>query len=190
MARTETTTAAAEASDTDAPHRPGRVVTFLWQAAELPDEPSARFGVAGEVGAAVQAVVAQWQVGPLAARDVGKISFQLLANALQHGAAPIALVVDQGFTGAVNIAVSDASDELPALRDEDAKTRTRSGGLGVVDARAQTWDVYAHQDGGKTVHAVVVPSPVPAPPSARQAGKRARGTKTADSLHSNRGERE
>lgn len=189
MARTETT-APTEASDTDAPHR-GRVVTFHWNTAELPDEPSARFGIAGEVSAAVYAVVALWQVGPLAACDVGKISFQLLANALQHGAAPVDLVVDQGFTGAVNIAVSDASDEMPTLLDRDLNTRVCSGGLSIVDEYAQTWDVYAHRDGGKTVHAVVVPSLVSgrASTTTRTASRRTRGSRDVSSSHSDRGER-
>lgn len=137
---------------------PTRLLAFEWTAAELAPELDVRLAVVGEARGAVRTVgVELWRLSLETAYTVAQIFSELLANAIQHGEPPISISVDQGFTGAVTIAVSDMGDALPELCHDVPEDAERQRGLVVVDALAQAWDVHLRANGGKIVTAVVVP---------------------------------
>lgn len=140
-----------------------RVLSFEWTAENLPLEQRDRLGLISPTRRAIYTVVTHlWQMPSGVADDVALVCSELLANALLHGALPIRVALDRGFTGAVTIAVSDAGQSLPEIARDVADDAERLRGLVVVDALAQAWDVQVHAHGGKTVSAVLVgPPPLP-----------------------------
>lgn len=139
---------------------PARSLAFDWTATDLSLELDVRFGVVSEARSAVRSVaLGLWRLSTDAADDIVQIFSELLANALQHGEPPIGVSIDQGFTGAITIAITDTGDALPELCTDVPEHAERLRGLVVVDALAQAWDVQLGAEGGKTVSAVVVPAP-------------------------------
>ncbi|MGH3629648.1 MAG: ATP-binding protein [Sciscionella sp.] len=137
-----------------------RVLSFHWAEDELPDSMPARLAKVGSVCAAAHAILTEWELVASDAANVRRILFEVLCNAIQHGTPPIHIVVDQGFTGAMNIAVGDAGAGTPRLpRSTPQQDPHRLRGLTAVDALAQGWDVQELAGGGKTVTAVFVPQP-------------------------------
>jgi anti-sigma regulatory factor (Ser/Thr protein kinase) len=118
-----------------------------------------RLAKVGSVCSAAHAVLTEWGLAASCVPRIGRILFELLANAIQHGAPPIHVILDQGFTGAVSIAVGDAGAGTPHLvHTETAHAPEQLRGLAAVDALAQGWDVQQLLNGGKTVTAVFVPT--------------------------------
>jgi len=140
-----------------------RALSFEWTAESLPLEHCDRLALISPTRRTIYAVVTQlWQVPPSVADDVALVCSELLTNAMLHGALPVRVAVDRGFTGAVTIAVSDGGRALPKIARDVADDAEGLRGLVVVDALSQAWDVQVHPHGGKTVTAVVVaPPPLP-----------------------------
>ena len=160
MDATPDTKSAGQLTCADAP----RLLSFEWTAENLPLEQHDRLALISSTRRAIYNVITHlWHVPPGVADDVMVVCSELLANALLHGALPIRVALDRGFTGAVTIAVSDAGRSLPEIARDIADDAEGLRGLVVVDALAQAWDVQVHpHGGGKTVTAVLVaPPPLP-----------------------------
>ena len=167
-----------------------RVLSFHWSEDELPASMLGRLAKVGSVCSAAHAVLNEWGLAASCVPSIGRILFELLANAIQHGAPPIYVILDQGFTGAVSIAVGDAGVGTPHLvHTGTARAPEQRHGLATVDALAQGWDVQQLLNGGKTVTAVFVPSarstavraaPGSATSKASTSGRRAPRTNRAD----------
>lgn len=135
-----------------------RSLAFEWSAAILAADACGGLAILAEARGAVRAVAAGlWRLSTDTTQDVIQVFSELLANAMQHGEPPISVSIDQGFTGAVTIAVADAGDGLPEICRDVPEHAERLRGLVVVDALAQAWDVHLLTAGGKIVTAVVVP---------------------------------
>ena len=80
---------------------------------------------------------------------------ELATNALRHGLGEVVVRAALERDGALQLAVTDAGNELPALQPGDP---TRVGGLGlrIVDELSAAWGVAAFP-GGKTVWATLRP---------------------------------
>jgi anti-sigma regulatory factor (Ser/Thr protein kinase) len=140
---------------------PARVLAFEWATADLAADSDGGLGTLAEARSAVRVVARSlWRLSPDTTNDVIQVFSELLANAMLHGEAPISVRVDQGFTGAVTIAIADAGDGLPEICRNVPEHAERLRGLLVVDGLAQAWDVHLRATGGKIVTAVVVP-PLP-----------------------------
>ena len=146
-------------------------VSFRWTTEhEMPASRARRFALLGSTRTAVDAVMGAWGVDQLVAGNVSCVLYELAANAVEHGALPITIVVDHGHTGSVTVAVTDAGEAMPVLSASDQREGgQRPSGLELVDVAAQVWDVTQLSDGGKTVTAVVVPTK-----AARSSGGRPR----------------
>lgn len=78
---------------------------------------------------------------------------ELAANAAEHGAPPVALVLSAEHRGdqiAVTTVVHDGGDRMPRVIDA-GPDEERHRGLGVVAGLADTWGVREAADGGKDV---------------------------------------
>lgn len=167
--------------DTDPPAERPRVLALHWDHGELPENNKARIVLVGRVHSAVRAVLEPlWCVAAHTADIAAGVLSALLANAFEHGQPPVSVLVDQGFTGALSIAVRDAGAGIPHL-DRGARPRTMyPSGLMLVDSLAHIWDVQEHlgADGhtcAKTVTAVIAVSREPASRPTARAGRRNTG---------------
>jgi len=87
------------------------------------------------------------------ADDAALVLSELATNALRHGLGEVVVRASIDGDGAVQLAVTDSSDDLPAMQPIDP---TRIGGLGlrIVDQLSAEWGV-APFPGGKTVWATL-----------------------------------
>lgn len=94
----------------------------------------------------------------------GQVVRALAENAIMHGTPPVA--VEVSITAVVTIEVSDYGQGWPAARPDG------TGSLAVVVGElASLWDVTEHEDGSKTVTAMV---PIREEPTMPRPRKRAR----------------
>lgn len=89
--------------------------------------------------------------------DVALAAAELLANAVQHGAGPIAVTVS-GDARCIRIEISDGSRRAP-VRPAASGTNMTGRGLTLVAAVASRWGVHRRDD-GKSVWAEFESSPV------------------------------
>ena len=96
-------------------------------------------------------------VAPQESADAALVLSELVTNALHHGLGEVVVRASVDGNVAIQLAVTDSGDELPALQPADP---TRVGGLGlrVVDQLSSAWGV-APFPGGKTVWATIPRSP-------------------------------
>ena len=82
------------------------------------------------------------------ADDAAIVASELVANAIEHAATPVTVIIDVG-PGRTRVEVSDSSSILPAVRDllSDGE---RGRGLHLVERLTREWGV-ASSDHGKTV---------------------------------------
>jgi anti-sigma regulatory factor (Ser/Thr protein kinase) len=145
-----------------------RVLSLRWDHGELPQDRNARMMLVGRVHSAVRGVLDPlWCVAAHTAECAAGVLCALLANAFEHGQPPVSVLVDQGLTGALSIAVRDTGAGMPHLERGARSRTTHPSGLMLVDTLAQMWDVQEHPgaDGrtcAKTVTAVIVASHEPA----------------------------
>jgi serine phosphatase RsbU (regulator of sigma subunit)/anti-sigma regulatory factor (Ser/Thr protein kinase) len=95
-----------------------------------------------------------------AADDAALIAAELLANAHQHGLAPVTVCV-VGGADAVRIEVTDTNPRSP-VRPAASATNMTGRGLALVEAIASRWGVERIPAGGKTVWAELVREGAPA----------------------------
>jgi anti-sigma regulatory factor (Ser/Thr protein kinase) len=96
--------------------------------------------------------------------DLNIIVGELVANAVMHGRAPIALMLSCR-AGKVLVEVSDGASDLDAVRFRDIDAPQFGGrGLRILAALVDEWGIAANAK-GKTVWAVYVISRDPAAPS-------------------------
>lgn len=88
--------------------------------------------------------------------DVALIAAELIANAVQHGAPPLAIAVD-GVADCIRIEVSDGNPH-PPVRPANNPSNMTGRGLALITALSARWGVHRNEDGGKTVWAEVVPT--------------------------------
>ena len=133
---------------------------------DRPDEPSSpgpRWGVQWESEPPASAVpfardqltrvLAEWGVVGEAGEPTQLVVTELLSNAIDHGSAPVQLVVS--FPGdSVRVEVHDAAAEPPRLQPQDP-WQARGRGLQMVDALSSRWG-WTPDPAGKSVWADVV----------------------------------
>lgn len=85
------------------------------------------------------------------ADDAALVAAELLANAVQHGAAPVRICVG-GHADGVRIEVRDGNPR-PPVRPAPSTTNMTGRGLALVDAVAARWGVERDPEGGKLVWA-------------------------------------
>jgi serine phosphatase RsbU (regulator of sigma subunit)/anti-sigma regulatory factor (Ser/Thr protein kinase) len=88
------------------------------------------------------------------ADDAALIAAELLANAHQHGVAPVTVCV-VGGTDVVRIEVTDTNPRSP-VRPTESVTNMTGRGLALVEAISARWGVERVPAGGKTVWAELV----------------------------------
>jgi serine phosphatase RsbU (regulator of sigma subunit)/anti-sigma regulatory factor (Ser/Thr protein kinase) len=85
------------------------------------------------------------------ADDAALIAAELLANAVQHGGAPVRVCVD-GDGDRIRIEVQDGSPRAP-VRPAHSTSNMTGRGLSLVEGVATRWGVRHHSAGGKVVWA-------------------------------------
>ena len=103
----------------------------------------------------VETRIASWGADPNLADDAALVAAELLANARQHGAAPIEICVD-GDHERVRVEVKDASPRMPMQPAPSTQNMTGRG-LALVAAVSAAWGVDREPNGGKTVWAELEP---------------------------------
>jgi two-component sensor histidine kinase len=101
----------------------------------------------------VRELLLGWELAPDDATAVLDVAHELVANALQHGEAPIHLSFDV-TTGEVLISVHDASQREAETLSYEPGVSERGLGLHVVDQLASAWG-QTPDSAGKTVWAFV-----------------------------------
>jgi serine phosphatase RsbU (regulator of sigma subunit) len=87
--------------------------------------------------------------------DAALVAAELLANAVQHGAPPLAIAV-RAEASRVHIAVRDGNPR-PPVRPVASPSNMTGRGIALVDALATRWGVAHDGSGGKTVWAELEP---------------------------------
>lgn len=97
------------------------------------------------------------QVASHHAADATLVLSELATNALRHGLGDVVVRAAIDPDGAIQLSVTDSSDDLPQMLPADP---ARIGGLGlrIVDQLADAWGV-ASFPGGKTVWATIASTP-------------------------------
>src|SRR4051812_47431148 len=81
--------------------------------------------------------------------DVALVTSELVTNALEHAAHPIAVTVERDDRG-LRLEVSDGSAILPVVKEIDHERRDGRG-MFLVHHLTRRWGAESHPDGGKTV---------------------------------------
>lgn len=119
----------------------------------------------GPVGVREGRRYVQRVVGAIGAEDLVDdavlVAAELLANAVQHGLAPVDLTVS-GSPDLVRIDVADASPR-PPVRPRTSTTNMTGRGLALVQALCARWGVQPGPGPGKTVWAELAPAADPGP---------------------------
>ncbi len=105
----------------------------------------------------VRRVLGDAGVDQLTTEDVALLATELVTNSVIHASTDITLnvVVENG---AVRVGVTDASDAVPVLRDQDEEATTGRG-LQLVDRVATEWSVV-YAENSKTVQFFLITDPV------------------------------
>jgi serine phosphatase RsbU (regulator of sigma subunit) len=93
--------------------------------------------------------------------DACVVGAELIANARQHGSAPVIVCVS-GQQDRVRIEVRDGSSRLPVQPGHSTSNMTGRG-LTLIHALSTTWGVERHPEGGKVVWAELDGSPATSP---------------------------
>ena len=87
----------------------------------------------------------------MANQVVELLSSELLANAVLHGPASMAIGIQVRHTeSAVRVSVSDSGDTRPVVLHREPSA-ANGRGMAIVEAMSSRWGVEEHVDGGKTV---------------------------------------
>jgi hypothetical protein len=80
---------------------------------------------------------------------------ELVTNAIVHGSSPIRMIVDIGDRESINLAVTDAADEVPHMRCLPTAGQVGGWGMELIDRVSLSWGVLSAPDheAGKIVWA-------------------------------------